>query len=87
MNMSKKHAAPEAIVDEPVITADALLPEEQALVDAAVVVELPEIPARFFNGGATAEEREAWIAEHRPDLNTPPDDTSTSDVESEGGEA
>lgn len=46
-------------------------------------VELPEVPARFSNGGAPAHERDAWLAEHRPDLlpqTETPDDTSTSDV-------
>ncbi len=52
--MSKKHAVLETAQDEEIVVND--------------VVDLPEVPARFYNGGAPAHERDAWIAEHRPDL-------------------
>jgi|GEM_PF-6750379 len=56
-------------------------------ITAEPAAELPAIPERFSNGGAPAHERDAWIAENRPDLLPKADDTSSSDVESEGGEA
>ena len=44
-------------------------PNKAEAADTAAVVEeqiRPELPERFTSGGATAAEREAWIAENWP---------------------
>lgn len=37
---------------------------EETAKDWADWPELPPMPERFTNGGATAEERDAWLATH-----------------------
>lgn len=53
--MTKK-TQPAAAPDAPVADLDDVTPEEAG--------ERPPLPARFSTGGATADERAAWIAEN-----------------------
>lgn len=65
--MSKKDYKPEAETlppYEPPPMTDAEKAAAQEAADAAEQAPKPEMPERFYSGGATAEEIAAWKAEH-----------------------